>query len=188
MDIQSLCAKMTAGTNLVFNSDEFKLMQQCSEESRKLIAELNSGWHEQAEIIEYFSKIMGRPAPKTLRVFLPFYTDFGKNIHLGENVFLNAGCAFQDQGGIFIGDGSFLGHYVVIATINHGMKIEDRADNHTLPVHIGKSVWVGSHVTILPGVTIGDGAIIGAGAVVTKDVAPMTVVAGVPAKFIKNID
>ena len=56
------------------------------------------------------------------------------------------------------------------------------------PIHIGKNVWIGANVTITPGVTIGDGAIVAAGAVVTKDVAPRTVVGGVPAKFIKAID
>ncbi len=55
------------------------------------------------------------------------------------------------------------------------------------PIHIGKDVWIGANVTITPGVSIGDGAIIAAGAVVTKDVAPRTVVGGVPAKFIKSL-
>jgi acetyltransferase-like isoleucine patch superfamily enzyme len=58
---------------------------------------------------------------------------------------------------------------------------------HSAPIHIGKNVWIGSNATVLQGVTIGDGAIVAAGAVVTKDVAPMTVVGGIPAKFIKTI-
>lgn len=75
-----------------------------------------------------------------------------------------------------------------MATINHDLNPEYRADNHPAAIHIGKKVWVGSHVTILPGVTIGDNAIIAAGAVVTKDVAANTVVGGVPAKFLKYVD
>lgn len=80
-----------------------------------------------------------------------------------------------------------IGSQSVLATINHGMLPEERADNHLAPIHIGNKVWIGAHVTILPGVTIGDGAVIAAGAVVTKDVAANTVVGGVPAKLLKHI-
>lgn len=55
------------------------------------------------------------------------------------------------------------------------------------PVHIGKNVWIGSNSTVLPGITIGENAVVGAGSVVTKDVPPMTVVAGNPARIIKEI-
>lgn len=118
----------------------------------------------------------------------PFYTEFGKNIKIGKNVFINAGCKFQDQGGITIDDDVLIGHSVVMATINHGQSPEKRHWNYIAPIHIGKNVWIGSNATILQGVTVGENAIIAAGAVVTKDVAPGTIVGGVPAKFIKKID
>ncbi|HJK73201.1 MAG TPA: DapH/DapD/GlmU-related protein [Methanocorpusculum sp.] len=105
---------------------------------------------------------------------------------MGKDVFINSGCHFQDQGGIYIGDGTLIGHSVVLATINHEAEPTIRASMHTKPIVLGKNVWVGSHATILPGVTVGDGAIVAAGAVVTKDVPPGTVVGGVPAKVIKN--
>lgn len=75
----------------------------------------------------------------------------------------------------------------MMATINHEPDPARRASMTFRPIHIGRNVWIGANVTITPGVTIGDGAIIAAGAVVTKDVEPLTVVGGVPAKFIKNI-
>ena len=98
-------------------------------------------------------------------------------------MFINSGCKFQDQGGIFIDDGVLIGHNVVIATLNHDMNPTKRASM----IHIGKNVWIGSNATILAGVSIGNGAVIGAGSVVTKDVPENTVYAGVPAKKIKDI-
>ena len=120
-------------------------------------------------------------------LFPPFHTDCGKNITLGKNVFINMGCKFQDQGGIFIGDGALIGHNVVLATLNHAMNPRDRGTMIPAPIHIGKNVWIGSNATVLPGVTIGDGAIVAAGAVVTKDVPKNTIVGGVPARVIRPL-
>jgi len=124
----------------------------------------------------------------TFRLFPPFYTDFGKNITIGKDVFINSGCHFQDQGGITIGDGSLIGHNVVLATINHDLNPENGRKNHYAPIHIGAHVWIGSNATILPGVSVGDWAVVGAGAVVTKDVPPFTVVGGVPARILKTLE
>ena len=110
-----------------------------------------------------------------------------RNIHIGKNVFINSGCSFQDQGGIYIGDNTLIGHRVVLATLDHDLNPYDR---HLLcaPIHIGNRVWIGAGAIITRGVTIGDGAVIAAGAVVTKDVEENTIVGGVPAKFIKKIE
>ena len=163
-------------------------MHRLAEEAMQITAELNSGYHEAEEIRRLFSKLIGKPVPDTFSMFPPFYSECGKNIFIGENVFINCCCHFQDQGGIYIGDGTLIGSYVVMATINHGQKPLQRSDNFPAPIHIGKNVWIGSHATILPGVTIGDNAIVAAGAVVSKDVPENTVVGGVPAKMIKYIE
>ena len=123
----------------------------------------------------------------TFRLFPPFYTDFGKNISIGKDVFINSGCHFQDQGGIIIGDGSFIGHNVVLATINHDLDPANNRKNHYAPITIESHVWIGSNATILPGVTIGEWAVVAAGAVVIKDVPPYTVVGGVPARVLKTV-
>ena len=109
------------------------------------------------------------------------------NTHLDEGVFINAGCRFQDQGGIYIGDRALIGRNCVIATLNHDMDPAKRANLIPAPVRIGADAWFGSNVTVLPGVTIGEGAVVAAGAVVTRDVAPCTMVGGVPAKLIKEL-
>ena len=79
-------------------------------------------------------------------------------------MFLNAGCKFQDQGGISIGDGTLIGHNVVLATLNRDQNPANRGALHPAPIAIGKNVWIGANAVVLAGVTVGDGAIIAAGA------------------------
>lgn len=135
----------------------------------------------------FLSELFGRPVPDSFRVFPPFYTDFGKNITVGEGVFINACCHFQDHGGVTLGDGCQIGHNVVFATLNHDVNPAMRSYTYPAPIVLGRKVWVGSNATILPGVTIGDNSIVAAGAVVTKDVPANTIVGGVPARRIKDI-
>ncbi len=157
------------------------------QEAIRITMEINTRYHTPEELRELMSRLTGRKVDDTFRLFPPFYTDFGKNIIMGKDVFLNSGCHFQDQGVIRIGDGALIGHNVVIATINHDLDPRNGRRNHYAPVTIGDHVWIGSNAAILPGVTIGDWAVIAAGAVVTRDVEPYTVVGGVPAKVIKCV-
>lgn len=112
-------------TGKALNTDEIHaLMDLMSNEARKTTFRLNSSYHTPDEVRAMLSEVFGYKVPDTLRVFPPFYTDFGKNIHVGENVFINACCHFQDHGGVFIGDGCQIGHNVVFATLNHGITPE----------------------------------------------------------------
>ena len=188
MNLTEFVAHLDAGKTVVGNSPESRAMNEAAQEALGRTAKLNGSYHDPEEIRSLFAEITGQPAPEGFRLFPPFYTDFGKNIHMGADVFVNVGCCFQDQGGIFIGDRVLIGHNVVLATLNHDLDPAKRANLHPAPIRIGNDVWIGSNATVLPGVTIGDGAIVAAGAVVTKDVAPLTVVAGVPAREIKRID
>ncbi|ASN06302.1 sugar O-acetyltransferase [Virgibacillus necropolis] len=163
------------------------LLTQCSFEAQRITMELNTSYHSKEEIVEIFSELTGTKVDPSFMCFPPFYTDFGKNITIGKNVFFNTGCSFQDRGGISIGNGCLIGMNVTIATLNHGLSLETRNITYPSPVILGDNVWIGSSATILPGVTIGDNSVIAAGAVVTKDVPENTVVAGVPAKFIKKV-
>ena len=175
-------------TGKPLDTEEIHLfMDKMGGEARKITFRLNATYHTPEEIRSILSELFGKPVPSTLRVFPPFYTDFGKNIEVGENVFINACCHFQDHGGITIGNGCQIGHNVVFATLNHFLEPEKRKMTYSAPIVLGKNVWVGSNATILQGVTIGDNSVIGAGAVVTKDVPADSVAVGVPAKVVKAI-
>lgn len=167
--------------------DDPEAMRADSQRALRLTAELNGAYHPPEEVRRLFFALIGQPLDETFCLFPPFYTDYGRNIRVGHNVFFNSGCRFQDQGGITIGDGALIGHNVVLATLNHDMDPGKRHILHPAPIVIGKNVWLGANVTVLPGVTIGDGAVVAAGAVVTRDVPPNTVVGGVPAKVLRTL-
>ena len=169
------------------SSADREMMHELAYQAMRTIAELNSRYHSPEEIVSIFSDLIGKAVDDSFRLFPPFYTECGKNIFIGKNVFINFGCHFQDHGGIWIGDNALIGSQVVIATINHDLNPERRGDNHPASVHIGKNVWIGSHATVLPGVHIGDNAVIAAGAVVTKDVEAGAIAGGVPARIIRRI-
>lgn len=156
-----------------------------SQEALKITAELNGRYHSPEEVRALMARLTDSVIDESFALFPPFHTDCGKNIRIGRHVFINAGCQFQDQGGIEIGDDSLIGPQTIIATLNHDPDPERRGGMFAKGVKIGRKVWLGARVTLCPGVTVGDGAIVGAGAVVTKDVPPRTVAAGIPAKVIK---
>lgn len=188
MTLQDFLDYMDSGKIILAGSPEHQYMCQLSQEALRLTAQMNNAYHTPEELRDIFSKLTGKLVDDTFCFFPPFYTDCGKNLTIGKNVFFNSGCKFQDQGGIVIGDGTLIGHNVVLATLNHHVDPERRGDLIPSPIRIGKNVWIGSNSTILPGVTIGDGAVIAAGAVVAKDVPANAVVGGVPAKVIRTID
>ena len=179
--------KIMATRNIV-EDEMLKTFNILSQEALKITMEINNKYHTPEEIVDLFSKLTGQKVDKSFMLFPPFHTDCGKNIKVGKNVFINACCKFQDQGGIEIGNGVLIGHNVTLATLNHDERPEFRQNIYPKPIKIGDNVWIGSNATILQGVTIGDGAIIGANAVVTKDVPENMVVAGIPAKIIRKVE
>lgn len=187
MDLNAFLEHLNSGEKVQGGSEVHQFMHGVSQEALRITAEINTGYHTPEELRALFSQLIGQPVDESFGMFPPFYTDCGKNIHIGKNVFFNMGCKFQDQGGIFIGDGALIGHNVVLATLNHAQSPSDRASMIPAPIHIGRNVWIGANATVLPGVTIGDGAIVAAGAVVAKDVPENTIVGGVPARIIRTI-
>ena len=155
--------------------------------TRRLVAEMNTGWHDEGEVREYLRQITGKAIDDTVRVFPPLNINYGPGVALGRDCFLNFGCTLQALGGITIEVDVFIGPHCVLATEYHP---EDPATRHSLltkPIVVRRNAWLGANVTVLAGVTIGENAIVAAGSVVTKDVPANMVVAGVPAKVIRSI-
>ena len=135
---------------------------------------------------------------KGLGIFTPFYCEYGLNIHVGKGCFINYNCTFLDVAPITLGDGVWFGANVTVATPNHPYIAEERLPQeypdgfHDLeyakPITIEDNCWICSGATIVGGVTIGKGSIVAAGAVVTRDVPAGVIVAGVPARVVREID
>lgn len=113
----------------------------------------------------------------------PFFVEVGKHLHLGERVFINTGATILNTAHVTIGDGTMIGPNCQLITVTHPLDREQRAE----PITLGKNVWLAAGVTVLPGVTLGDAAVAAAGAVVTKDVPPGVLVAGVPARVVREV-
>lgn len=185
MELQGFLAHVDSGAVIEGGSEPHRFMHDAAQAAFAVTAELNSGYRTPDEVRALLERLTGRPVEESVTVFPPFHSEFGKNLHLGRDVFINLGCRFQDTGGITIGDGTLIGHGSTLTTLDHAVDPHRRADMVPAPVRIGRKVWLGAGVTVVPGVTIGDGAIVGAGAVVTKDVAPDSIVAGVPARLVR---
>lgn len=179
--------KDLAGMPLDGRDPEVAPIIEVIKQTQRIVARLNSGVYSEGEVRDFLSQITGREVDSTLWLIPPFYTDFGRNIHFGKNVFVNSACTFMDRGGIYIDDDVFIGPKVNLITINHDINPYNRNMTICKPIHIEKRVWIGVAATILPGVRIGENSIIGANAVVTKDVPSNTIMGGNPARILKKI-
>lgn len=188
MDLMEFKQHVTERKPVASGSEEHACMVKYSNEAMKITFELNGSYHTPKEVQRLLSELTGEEVDETVRLFPPFYADFGKNIRFGKNVFINSICYFQDQAEIDIEDEVHIGPHCTLATMNHGLKPEDRATTYPAPIVIKKNAWLGAGVIVCPGVTVGENAVVAAGAVVTKDVPANTVVGGVPAKMIKYIE
>ena len=152
----------------------------------RLAAEMNTGYHTEAEVRDYMRQITGSKIDETLRIFTPFHINYGKKTTFGRDCFVNFGCTFLALGGITIEDDVFIGPHCVLATEYHPENPETRHSLLTKPIVVKRNAWLGANVTVLAGVTIGENAIVAAGSVVTKDVPDNMIVAGSPARMIRE--
>ncbi|HSH51521.1 MAG TPA: sugar O-acetyltransferase [Bacteroidales bacterium] len=126
----------------------------------------------------------------------PFFCDYGENISIGENTFVNTNCIFLDNNKITIGKNGLIAPYVQIYTTIHPLKASERIIGigsksryltSSKPVSIGDNIWIGGSSVIFPGVTIGNNVTIGAGSVVTKDIPENVLAFGNPCEVRKEL-
>src|SRR4051812_33413281 len=177
-----------SGEVISLDDPEYGKIADLITEAQKLIAEINTGYHGPQEVRDWFSRLTGVTVDPSFWMLPPFYTDFGKNIRVGKDVFINHGCEFMDRGGITLEDKVLIGPKVNLVTINHPVEPSRRRSTFCAPILIKRNAWVGVGASVMPGVTIGKNSIVAANAVVTKDVAANTIVGGIPAKLIKRFD
>ena len=186
MDTRDIFERERAGEVISLDDPEYGRIADVITEAQKIIAEINSGYRAPAQVRDLFSKLTGVPVDASFWILPPFYTDFGRNIRVGKNVFINHCCEFMDRGGITLEDKVLIGPKVNLVTINHPVKPSQRRSTFCAPITIKRNAWIGAAVSIMPGVTVGENSIVAANAVVTKDVAANTIVGGIPAKVIKT--
>lgn len=177
---------MKSGEEVRQDHPQYSLFMEKVKRALKLNPLLNAS-EDIDQVREKLSELIGSKIDDSTTIFVPFYTNFGQHIEIGKNVFINHACSFLDMGGIIIEDDVLLGPKVNLITENHPIEPNNRKTLICKPITIKKNAWIGAAATILAGVTIGENAIVAAGSVVTKDVPGNTIVAGVPAKHVKNI-
>ena len=174
-------------SNMDVSTKAYEQIEKINQRNQLLVQKLNNTPHTQEEIRELVSQITNEKIDPTTEIRLPFYTDFGSNLHLGKNDYISNCSMFVDLGGIYIGDNVLIGPNVTIASVNHHENPKERRNLEFKSVCIHDNAWLGANVTVTPGTVIGENAIVAAGAVVTKNVPANTMVGGVPARIIKTI-
>jgi acetyltransferase-like isoleucine patch superfamily enzyme len=187
-DNKDIFERDKSGELISIDDPEYPRLFEVILKAIRTTAELNSIITDDlGKIREIFSRLIGKPVDESFFIIPPFYTDFGENIHIGKNVFVNHACTFMDRGGITLEDEVLIGPKVNLITTNHPINPSERRATISNPIVIKKRAWIGAAATIMPGVTIGENSVVAAGAVVTRDVPANSIVGGVPAKLIKNL-
>ena len=155
----------------------------------RLSAELSALHYDEPERIRAaFEELTGRPADDSLSLIPPFYADHGLNITVGRRVHIGYECMFTGHAPIEIADDVMIANRTNLVAGGHPVPPAERRDYLTgAPIAIETNVWIGTAATILQGVTVGAGSVVAAGAVVTHDVPPATLVAGVPARVVREL-
>ena len=133
----------------------------------------------------YYRYVMQFSIERGSHIFMGCTFDSAKNLIIRRNSVVNANCRIDNRGSITIGENVSISNEVCILTGDHDMDSEDFLGRDH-PVSIGSYAWIGTRAMILPGVSVGEAAVVAAGAVVTRHVQPFDVVAGVPAKKIRE--
>ena len=170
-------------------SPESRALVERIKVATRLSAKLSTYYMDETEAIrEAFEELIGKPVGESFTLIPPFYADYGLNITVGRAVFIGYQCTFGGHGAINIADQVMIAHRVNLVTAGHPVEPDRRRSYITAePITIESNVWIGAAATIMPGVTVGADAVVAAGAVVTHDVSRAILVAGVPAKVLREL-
>ncbi len=157
--------------------------------AKKLFRAYNSTADDELEKRREIMTALFRSVGNNVWIEPDFRCEFGKNITIGNDVYINFGCVILDCGQITIGSNTLIGPNVGLFSGNHTTDAEERAAGGLIPkpITIGCRVWICGNVSIVPGVTIGNDTIIGAGSVVTRDIPAGVVAAGNPCRVLRKI-
>lgn len=179
MTVKTIFERDIAGEVIPLDDPEYSALLKVIHKAIRTTSKLNSLVIDDiAEINRIFSELIGKEVDQTFFMIPPFYSDFGENIIIGKNVFVNHACTFMDRGGITLEDNVLIGPKVNLITTNHPLKASERRATISHPILIKKGAWIGAGATVLPGVTIGENSVVAAGAVISKDVPDNTIVGG----------
>ena len=184
---EDIFKRLRSGESIPMDDPDYGRIREVVNQTMQLSVKLNNATSVD-EARACLSEIIGKAVHESTTVFTPFHTNIGRNISLGKNVFINHGCSFLDLGGITLEDGVMVGPCVKITSENHPVEPNRRKTMLPASVVICENAWIGAGATLLPGVTVGRNSVVAAGAVVNRDVPPNTVVGGVPARVLKELD
>lgn len=173
---------------LVYNDFDQDLFNK-RVEAKKLFKAYNKTDDEESDLRNKIMKQLFKNVGENVWIEPDFRCEFGKNITIGDNVYINFGCIILDCSEVTIGSHTLLGPNIGLYAANHSTDATERINGgcYGKPIHIGNNVWLGGDVKVLQGVTIGDNTIIGAGSIVTKDIPDNVIAVGNPCKVIRKI-
>lgn len=173
---------------LVYNDFDDDLFQR-RVKAKKLFRAYNASDDDQVELREQLMGELFGSVGKRVWIEPDFKCEFGSNIHIGDDVYINFGCVILDCAKVTIGEHTLLGPNVGLYAANHSTDAEERINGgcYGKPISIGKNCWLGGDVKVVPGVTIGDGTIIGTGCIVTKDIPAGVIAVGNPCHVLRKI-
>lgn len=181
--------KEKAKAGLLYEANYDKELLKERMECADLTYELNLLRPSQTEERKALIRKMFGKIKEEFTIVSPFFCDYGYNIEIGENFFMNMNCVILDGAKVVFGDNVFIAPNCGFYTAGHPLDVEDRIKGleYAKPITVGNNVWIGANVSVLPGVTIGDNAVIGAGSVVTKDIPAGVLAVGNPCRVIRSI-
>ena len=173
---------------LVYNDFDEDLFQR-RVKAKKLFRAYNASDDDEVELRERLMGELFGSVGERVWIEPDFKCEFGSNIHIGDDVYINFGCVILDCAKVTIGEHTLLGPNVGLYAANHSTDAEERINGgcYGKPISIGKKCWLGGDVKVVPGVSIGDGAVIGTGSIVTKDIPSGVIAVGNPCRVLREI-